>query len=1492
MRTVARESFLDLKDDQQRVVSHLLDQASDAILLLDLEGRFVEANRRACDMTGYPREKLLTMGMADTSLPEEMERHRASMASVIDGAVVRDYRCGLRRTGGSVIQVEASASLVEFRGDRRILCFLRDVTAQAEAERRYRAVVDTAADAIVTADAAGTIVSWNPAAAAIFGYAAEEAVGRPLSMLMPERYRELHQAGLRRLAETGRSTLTGKTQQFHGLRRDGAEFPLELSLSTWESGGSHFVSGVLRDVSARVETELALRESEERFRQIARHLDAVFWLTNPEKTRIDYVSAAFDRIYGLPRETLLTNARAWLETVHPDDRERLAASLKLQREGSWSADFRVVHPDGTVRRLHARSFPVKNERGEVVRIAGITEDVTLRRQSELRLRAILEGSQNPVYIKDLEGRYLLMNAAGAALFNGTPQDIVGQRDADLLDGDVLRLARETDRRVVESGEPHTYSGPAHLVGPDRTYLTTKFPYRSETGEIVGVVGISHDVTDIRRTEEALRQSEQKLRAIVEHAVDPIYIKDLDGRYVTANPAAAMAFGISVPELVGRTDADFHDPETARDILEIDRRIVESGKPYTYAKPRRFPTGERAFMTTKVPYRAPDGSVIGLIGISRDITDRMRAEDELRLFRNLIDHVDDAIFVIDPPSGRILDVNQTACERLGYEREEILELAVMDVETIIPNLDAWRAHLAGLTRNEARTIEGQHRRRDGTTFPVEVSIQWVTLDRDYLLAVARDITERRLLLEHARDFVYRHNAEGIFDYLSPAVEQITGYGAAEWMKHYTTYLTDNPINQEVIDSTETALRTGVERPPYLVEIRHRQGHRVTLEVSERPFVENGRVAGIIGIARDVSDRVRTETELAFKTALLSAEHDLSPDGILVVDDRGKMMQFNQRFVEMWGLTPDVVATRSDDAAIASVLAKLVSPDEFVERVRQLYLHPEEYGHDELALRDGRTFERHSSPMTAADGRYLGRIWFFRDVTDRKSLESLLVEARRHYQELYDSAPVMLFQVAHDGRILDCNARALETLSYSRDRIVDVPFLDLFSGPSRSEARRLIRSLLKTGTLSNEKLSIRTRDGEEVIVELDATAERDLDGRVFESRVSMRDVTVREMQAQALAQARQELEVKDQMLHAEKLRALGEMLSGVAHELNNPLGAIIGFSELMLGRGGSEELRQIHDEAQRCARIVKNLLRFARRSPPEKKLVDVRRLLEDAMELRAYHFRTQGITVTRELQERLPATFADEGQLVQVFLNVVNNAEDAVAARGAAGRIDVRAWSEDEWIYVSFRDNGTGIPRDRLRQVFDPFFTTKEPGRGTGLGLSVAFGIIQDHRGRITAESEVGAGTTITIELPVRQESTRLMHRRDLPALRPPAPRRILVVEDEPSMRKLLRDVLELDRHTVLAAEDVPTALQILEREPVDLVISDIKMPGMSGRELYERLLKTQRTLARRMLFITGDMLNPPTQEFLRTTHHRVLEKPCSVETIRREVAAALSEIPAQ
>jgi PAS domain S-box-containing protein len=249
-----------------------------------------------------------------------------------------------------------------------------------DSEERFRAVAQSANDAIILASEDGNIISWNKAAEWFFGYAEEEVLDRPLTLIMPARYRERHLKGIDRLRSTGEARVLGKTIEAHGLRKDSSEFPLELSLSMGKTKTATFYSAIIRDITERKRSEEALRESQERFRQLAENIREVFWLTDIDKSQMLYISPGYESIWGRSCESLYASPRSWLDAIHPDDREMVLAALTKQIAGQYDEEYRIVRPDGTVRWIRDRAFPVKDHSGTVYRIAGIAEDITDKKQ--------------------------------------------------------------------------------------------------------------------------------------------------------------------------------------------------------------------------------------------------------------------------------------------------------------------------------------------------------------------------------------------------------------------------------------------------------------------------------------------------------------------------------------------------------------------------------------------------------------------------------------------------------------------------------------------------------------------------------------------------------------------------------------------------------------------------------------------------------------------------------------------------------------------------------------------------------------------------------------------------------------------------------------------------------------------------------------------------------------------------------------------------------
>ncbi|MBM4015100.1 MAG: response regulator [Planctomycetes bacterium] len=527
------------------------------------------------------------------------------------------------------------------------------------------------------------------------------------------------------------------------------------------------------------------------------------------------------------------------------------------------------------------------------------------------------------------------------------------------------------------------------------------------------------------------------------------------------------------------------------------------------------------------------------------------------------------------------------------------------------------------------------------------------------------------------------------------------------------------------------------------------------------------------------------------------------------------------------------------------------------------------------RGARRFEVTTFPLFGPRGFAGKLLQQIRDVSAHAESED-----RAHLlHDVVNSVDVPVLTLGLRGELLHRN-RAADALfgptaagAQPRDGEV-LPFIE-------DAARSAFVHSLREFRRSEAEVQLADRDGQPRAIALALAPIRAVDDRLLGTVVVARDVTEwRRLEAQ--------------VAQNEKLSAIGELVSGVAHELNNPLTAVFGFAQLLLAEElpaeQKDEVRHIYTHAQRCKKIIDGLLKFARRHQAERVRANLNEVVQSTGDLLSYQLRLANVRLEQELDPALPDSMMDSFQLQQVLINLMTNAQHAIVEAKRPGVITLRTRAAGGRIVLEAQDNGCGMPDHVMRRIFDPFFTTKGVGKGTGLGLSLSYGIVREHGGTLTVSSRPGEGSTFRIDLPVvAQPSGSAALVKATGEVAPIARSRILVVDDEPIILELMQAFLGGDGHTVSVAGGVAEALERLRDAEFDLVFSDWRMPGAGGEQLYAQLCAIGPQYRGKVVFLTGDSLSGEVVRVAQQDGNAVLNKPFTLETIRAAIARVLRPV---
>ena len=1011
---------------------------------------------------------------------------------------------------------------------------------------------------------------------------------------------------------------------------------------------------------------------------------------------------------------------------------------------------------------------------------------------------------------------------------------------------------------------------------------------------------------IEKTKPPVSDIEQE-RALLDFAVahSPaiFYVAEFAGdnpvRFISSN----------VEAITGHKPASFiADPLFGRrhvhgdDLDDFNRALKLLKRKRAISREYRFKTTDGRYLWFRDELRvSADKPGAEFVGCMVEITAEKQNAEKLReaegLNAEIIRSALDAIVTFDD-QGTVIEFNPAAEKMCGYKRDKALgrKLATL----IIPS-EMRKKHRDGLARFREtgtarflnRRLEVEVLRADGSRFPVEFTVATAELgERTVFIGEIRDITERlegeierERLTRLMRDAIEAlpngfsvTGADGrlvmcnraFAEPLKTTPEKLIGLSRSELVRRYTPQV--DKYDGQPVTGTRADLKrilgslSGDSKDPIEMELKNGDWRLLT----NSPTSEGGYVT----VRTDITRIKRAEAERERLSGLLREAVRSAPSAFAVTGPDGRLVVCNDAFARLFGVPAEKLAGQDKAEVFAILIGKVASFEEKVSRSLEMgdlhgWMTTGTPAPVELEMENGEWALLSCTPTP--DG---GFVTVLTDVTALKKAETATRDSEAMIRRVLEAcpAPIGMMRVS-DGQII-YESPALRDLVGREKSDGKTNVLEFYVDPN--DRKRLLAEVRRTGSVDRFEVQLKRLDGSEFWC---AISSRLIEFQGEDVIVSITEDLTEEHAVEA-EMARQ----REALHQSEKLSALGEVLAGVAHELNNPLSVVVGqalmLQETTDNPKNAERARKIGVAADRCARIVKTFLAMAREEPAESRPVDLNEVVEAALEVTGYSLRASDVSLSLRLARTPPMVTGDPAQLDQVLTNLLVNALQALESTTGDRKIMIRT-SHDRragQIVLKIADNGPGIPGEMRSRVFDPLFTTKAVGAGTGLGLALCHRIVEAHGGRIRAESAPGKGAAFIIRFPAAKSEERGAAVGKEGAAKTGGVS-ALVVDDEADVAEILADVLSLDGHRVEIAHSGNEALDKLAGTEFDVIFSDLRMPGLDGPGLFREMQARYPALLPRLAFVTGDTMSPRVREFLKSADRPCIEKPISPTEVR-------------
>ncbi|MBI4027397.1 MAG: MEKHLA domain-containing protein [Verrucomicrobia bacterium] len=1048
-----------------------------------------------------------------------------------------------------------------------------------------------------------------------------------------------------------------------------------------------------------------------------------------------------------------------------------------------------------------------------------------------------------------------------------------------------KILAEIPRAFQQGFHSHEYRF-RHKDGGYRWLFDEFRVVRDANGAPLELVGSCSDITEQKRAEEMAHEKEARLRFMVERMPAIFWSTDAELRVTSSigggldalNMKPDQTVGMRMTDLLGTSDPAF-EPLAAH-------LAALRGESCAY----EMEWQGRVFQTHIDPLRDANGRIIGCIGIAIDITDLKRTEEGLRTseekFKTLAEQSIVGTCIIQ--DGRFVYVNPRLAEILDFKPEEMTGLMVLDLVTEADRgmvKENMRRRFAGEVTCLHYTFRAL--KKGGAEVPFEVyGCLMNHLGRPAILGTLLDISERKRteealrtsrdyagnMIESSIDMIIAVDQDRNITEFNQAAQKTFGYSAEEVMGKHIDLLYADP--QEGVKVHHTT----IEKGRCIVEVRNKSkaGKIFTSFLSASVLRDSrGDIMGVMGVSRDITDLKKAEGALLQMAAIVES----SNEAIISLDLQDRVLTWNHGAERIFGYTAEEMTGRTSEH---------ITPPELREE-RNLSLDMVRQGRridlqrTVRIRKDGKRLDisRSLSPIRDANGKVTGISFIARDITEIKKTESdriLLAVAVEHASE-------SIIITNAQGAIEYVNKAFVDVSGYSR---ADVAGKNLRAVQGQMQDAAFHESLWQTlqkGDVWKGSIASKRPDGREYVEEASISPVRDLDGSIIHFVGVKRDVT-------------REHNLEEQFRQSQKMEAIGQLAGSIAHDFNNLIGVILGYTDLILRKLPDDnpmrgKIESIRGASQKATHLTKQLLSFSRRQQMQPKVIDLNANLQGLTDM-LRQVVGENIELTILLPRSASPVEVDPNHLDQALVNLAVNARDAMPNGGKLILEVNRLWfkasdglqragiAPGEYILLSVKDTGTGMTPEIRSRIFEPFFTTKARGKGTGLGLSTSYGIIKQSGGHIEVQSAPGRGSVFTIYLPCTSKPIEAAIQPSEASPVSAGTETILVVEDEEPLREMAKEIFTGQGYHVLTAPSGREALALLQGKPqtIHLLFTDVVMPGMTGIELAERF----RVLSpnTKVLFTSGYAEQTPLKGKENDSTVGFISKPYDLGSLYRKV----------